>query len=88
MGRGSLDGIELVDSLDACPKRWREVLAKLPVRSVRAYGPSADPTAQCWEGSRSRSRLRSASRNHRHLRDVSCYPTRSVRVAAMLRIAA
>ena len=44
MGRGSLDGIELVDSLDAFPKRWREVLAKLPVRSVRAYGPSADPT--------------------------------------------
>ena len=42
--QSSIEGIELVDRLDAFPKRWREVLAKLPVRSVRAYGPSADPT--------------------------------------------
>jgi len=42
--QSSIDGIELVDPLDAFPKRWREVLAKLPVRSIRAYGPSADPT--------------------------------------------
>ena len=39
-----IESIELVDALSAFPKRWREVLAKLPVRSVRAYGPSADPT--------------------------------------------
>lgn len=39
-----IESIELVDPLSAFPKRWREVLAKLPVRSVRAYGPSADPT--------------------------------------------
>lgn len=42
--QSSIEGIELVDPLDAFPKRWREVLAELPVRSVRAYGPSADPT--------------------------------------------
>lgn len=42
--QSNIDGIELVDPLDAFPKRWREVLAKLPVRSIRAYGPSADPT--------------------------------------------
>lgn len=39
-----IESIELVDPLSAFPKRWREVLAKLPVSSVRAYGPSADPT--------------------------------------------
>ena len=38
-----IESIELVDPIDAFPKRWREVLAKLPVRSVRAYAPSADP---------------------------------------------
>ncbi|MBK7664319.1 MAG: PD-(D/E)XK nuclease family protein [Sterolibacteriaceae bacterium] len=42
--QSSIDGVELVDLLDAFPKRWREVLAKLPIPSVRAYGPSADPT--------------------------------------------
>ena len=42
--QSGIDGIELVDPLDAFPKRWQEVLAKLPVRTVRAYGPSADPT--------------------------------------------
>lgn len=38
-----IDSVELVDSIEAFPKRWREVLAKLPVRGVRAYEPSADP---------------------------------------------
>lgn len=37
-----IESVELVDPMEAFPKRWREVLAKLPVRSVRTYGPSAD----------------------------------------------
>ena len=40
--QSKIESVELVDPLDAFPKRWREVLAKLPVRSVRTYGPSAD----------------------------------------------
>ncbi len=39
-----IEAIDLIDPLDAFPKRWRAVLAKLPVGSVRAFGPSADPT--------------------------------------------
>ncbi len=42
--QSSIESIQLIDPLDAFPKRWREVLAKLPVRSVRTYGPSADPS--------------------------------------------
>lgn len=37
-----IDSVELVDPMDAFPKRWREVLAKLPVRSVRSFAPAAD----------------------------------------------
>jgi len=37
-----IECVELVDPMEAFPKRWREVIAKLPVRSVRTYGPSAD----------------------------------------------
>ena len=37
-----IERVELVDPMEAFPKRWRDVLAKLPVRSVRTYGPSAD----------------------------------------------
>ncbi len=40
-----IDSVELVDPIEAFPKRWREVLSKLPVRAVRAYGPSADPNS-------------------------------------------
>ena len=34
--------VDLVDPIEAFPKRWREVLEKLPVRSVRTYAPSAN----------------------------------------------
>ncbi len=37
-----IESVELVDPMEAFPKRWREVLAKLPVRSVRSFGPAAD----------------------------------------------
>lgn len=35
--------IELVDPLPAFPKRWREVLAKLPARPAKAREPAAAP---------------------------------------------
>ena len=37
-----IEPVELVDPMESFPKRWRDVLAKLPVRSVRTNGPSAD----------------------------------------------
>lgn len=37
-----IESIELVDPMEAFPKRWREVLAKLPIRSVRSFAPAAD----------------------------------------------
>ena len=37
-----IESVELVDPMEAFPKRWREVLAKLPVRSVHSFGPAAD----------------------------------------------
>jgi RecB family exonuclease len=40
--QSKIESVELVDPMEAFPKRWRDVLAKLPVRSVRTYGPSAD----------------------------------------------
>jgi len=40
--QAKVDSVELLDPIEAFPKRWRELLAKLPVRSVRTYGPSAD----------------------------------------------
>jgi hypothetical protein len=42
--QSKIEQIELVDPMEAFPKRWQEVLARLPVRSVRTYGPSADGT--------------------------------------------
>ncbi len=41
--QSKINSIELVDPMESFPKRWREVLAKLPVRAIRAYGPSAAP---------------------------------------------
>ena len=40
--QSKIESVELVDSAEALPKRWREVFEKLPVRSVRKFGPSAD----------------------------------------------
>lgn len=40
--QSKIEGVELVDPMEAFPKRWREVLAKLPVRSVRSFAPAAD----------------------------------------------
>ena len=40
--QSKIESVELVDPMEMFPKRWREVLAKLPIRSVRTYGPSAD----------------------------------------------
>ena len=40
--QSKIEQLELVDPLEAFPKCWRDVLAKLPVQSVRTYGPSAD----------------------------------------------
>ena len=40
--QSKIETVELVDPIEAFPKRWREVLEKLPVRSVRTYAPSAD----------------------------------------------
>ena len=40
--QSKIEGVELVDPMDAFPKRWREALAKLPVRSVRNFGLAAD----------------------------------------------
>ena len=40
--QSKIESVELVDPMESFPKRWRDVLAKLPVRSVRTYGPSAD----------------------------------------------
>ncbi|OGA36207.1 MAG: hypothetical protein A3G80_02370 [Betaproteobacteria bacterium RIFCSPLOWO2_12_FULL_62_13b] len=40
--QSKIEGVELADAIEAFPKRWREVLAKLPLRSVRGYAPSAD----------------------------------------------
>ncbi|MEO6779705.1 MAG: PD-(D/E)XK nuclease family protein [Bradyrhizobium sp.] len=40
--QSKIDSVELVDPIEVFPKLWRDVLAKLPVRSVRAYRPSAD----------------------------------------------
>ena len=37
-----IESVELVDPMDAFPKRWREVLGKLPIRSVRSFEPAAD----------------------------------------------
>jgi hypothetical protein len=37
-----IEGVELGDPIETFPKRWREVLAKLPVRSVRSFAPAAD----------------------------------------------
>ena len=37
-----IKSIEFVDPFYAFPKRWREVLAKLPLSFVRAYAPPAD----------------------------------------------
>lgn len=42
--RCRIESVELVDPIEAFPKRWQEVLEKLPVRAVRPYGPSADAT--------------------------------------------
>ncbi|MCC7082280.1 MAG: PD-(D/E)XK nuclease family protein [Burkholderiales bacterium] len=36
-----IERIELADSLAAFPKRWRDVLARLPVQSMRDYPPRA-----------------------------------------------
>lgn len=40
--QSKIEQVELVDPIEAFPKCWRDVLAKLPVQSVRTYGPSAD----------------------------------------------
>ncbi|ULA70111.1 MAG: PDDEXK1 domain-containing protein [Nitrospira sp.] len=40
--QSKIEQVEVVDPMEAFPKRWRDVLAKLPVQSVRTYGPSAD----------------------------------------------
>jgi RecB family exonuclease len=40
--QSKIEGVELVDPMEAFPKRWREVLAKLPVRSVRGFAPTAE----------------------------------------------
>ncbi len=40
--QSKIEQIELVDPIEAFPKRWQEVLARLPVQSVRTYVPSAD----------------------------------------------
>ena len=40
--QSKIEQVELIDPIEAFPKRWRDVLEKLPVRSVRTYGPSAD----------------------------------------------
>jgi RecB family exonuclease len=40
--QSKIETVELADPIEAFPKRWRAVLAKLPVRLVRTYGPSAD----------------------------------------------
>lgn len=40
--QSKIESVELVDPIEAFPKRWREVLARLPVRSVRSFGPAAD----------------------------------------------
>ena len=40
--QSKIESVELVDPMEAFPKRWREVLLKLPVRSVRSFVPTAD----------------------------------------------
>lgn len=40
--KSKIEQLELVDPIEAFPKRWREVLAQLPVQLVRTYRPSAD----------------------------------------------
>ena len=40
--QSKIERVELVDPMEAFPKRWRDVLAKLPIQSARRYGPSAD----------------------------------------------
>ncbi len=42
--QAKIEQLELVDPIEAFPKCWRAVLAKLPVQSVRTYGPAADET--------------------------------------------
>ncbi len=42
--QSKIEQLELVDPIEAFPKCWRAVLAKLPVQSVRTYGPLADET--------------------------------------------
>ncbi|MDF0665685.1 MAG: PD-(D/E)XK nuclease family protein [Nitrospira sp.] len=39
--KSGIETLKLVDSVEAFSKRWREVLAKLPVQSPRAYEPQA-----------------------------------------------
>lgn len=39
--QSKIEQVELADPIEAIPKRWREVLAKLPVQSPRAYEPQA-----------------------------------------------
>lgn len=39
--QAKIEHIELADPIEAFPKRWREVLAKLPVQSRRTYEPQA-----------------------------------------------
>ncbi len=39
-----IESVELADPIEAFPKRWRDVLGQLPIRSVRTYEPAADAT--------------------------------------------
>jgi len=39
--QSKIEQVELVDPIEAFPKRWREVLSKLPVKSPRTYEPQA-----------------------------------------------
>lgn len=39
--QSKIEQVELVDPIEAFPKRWREVLEKLPVKSPRTYEPQA-----------------------------------------------
>lgn len=40
--QSQIERLELIDPIEAFPKRWQAVLAKLPVQSFQTYGPSAD----------------------------------------------
>ena len=42
--QSQIEQLELIDPIEAFPKRWRAVLAKLSVQSIQTYGPSADAT--------------------------------------------